>query len=507
MDPATLARSSQDGMVTQRVLAAGFVLLLLLIAIISAVTLSARRQNARLVDSFQARAAAYELFTGVQGAETAQRGYLLAHDADYLRGYDASMAATRSALARLKARSVADPARGALAARLTPLLDAKFAELDRTVALGRAGDWDRATAIVRTNTGRTLMDAIGGEVARARTAERQRLSAQIAHADQLGLALLVLSVIGTVLLGVLAVIGIRGVRRQNRDLAAGARQLADANNTLERRVQERTAALTTANEEVQRFAYLVSHDLRAPLVNVMGFTSELEAVARTLRSRMAETAATHPELVHQDSRLAIEEDLPEAIGFIRTSTAKMDSLINAILKLSRDGRRVLAPVPIDMIELVRGIGRSLATQLDTAGAVLDTGGLPPLTADRLAVEQVFGNLIENAVKYLQPGRPGRIEVSGVRDGAACVYRVVDNGRGIAPEDHARVFELFRRAGRQDRPGEGIGLAHVQSLVRRLGGSITLESVFGEGSVFTVRLPAAAETGNAPSTAVQYAEAA
>ena len=107
--------------------------------------------------------------------------------------------------------------------------------------------------------------------------------------------------------------------------------------------------------------------------------------------------------------------------------------------------------------------------------------MPDLVIDRLAVEQVFGNLAENALKYLDPGRPGRIEIAGRRQGAYVVIEVRDNGRGIAPRDHERIFELFRRAGDQTIPGEGIGLAHVRALVRRLGGRIDCQSALGAGA--------------------------
>jgi signal transduction histidine kinase len=104
------------------------------------------------------------------------------------------------------------------------------------------------------------------------------------------------------------------------------------------------------------------------------------------------------------------------------------------------------------------------------------------------VDQVFSNLIDNALKYLVDGRPGKIAVLGRREAGMVVITVQDNGRGIASRDLERVFELFRRAGNQDRPGEGIGLAHVKALVRRLGGTIECTSNLGEGSVFSVRLP-------------------
>jgi signal transduction histidine kinase len=254
-------------------------------------------------------------------------------------------------------------------------------------------------------------------------------------------------------------------------------------------VQERTADLMQANEEIQRFAYIVSHDLRAPLVNVMGFTSELEVGVTAIQQMVAKVEAAHPELVSDDARVAATEDVPEAVGFIRSSTAKMDRLINAILKLSREGRRVLTPEPVDMAALFTGIVDSLKHQTEEVGAeIVIEDRLPGLISDRLVLEQIFSNLVDNAVKYLDASRPGRISVTARAEAGRLIYAVADNGRGIAAHDHERIFELFRRSGTQDRPGEGIGLAHVRALTRRLGGIISVRSEFGQGTRFEVNLP-------------------
>jgi PAS domain S-box-containing protein len=251
---------------------------------------------------------------------------------------------------------------------------------------------------------------------------------------------------------------------------------------------ERVSELDAANEEIQRFAYIVSHDLRAPLVNIMGFTSELENCRREIETFYERVAEAKPDLVTPDARAAIETDLAESLGFIRSSTAKMDKLINAILRLSREGRRVLAPEPISMNKLLEAQHHSLAHQLQERGAELIIETAPDLVSDRLSIEQVFGNLIDNAVKYLDPGRPGKIVVRGKDLGLSVRYEIEDNGRGIDEKDYERIFDLFRRSGTQDQPGEGIGLAHVRALVRRLGGSISVRSRLGEGSTFTVTLP-------------------
>jgi PAS domain S-box-containing protein len=266
------------------------------------------------------------------------------------------------------------------------------------------------------------------------------------------------------------------------------KQAQEETRRLASMLAERVAELDEANDEIQRFAYIVSHDLRAPLVNVMGFTSELEAAQVEVERFYRDVLEKAPRLVTPEARTAVETDLPEAMGFIRSSTVKMDKLINAILKLSREGRRVLMPEPLTMRQLLETQRQSVAHQLQERGAELLIESVPDLTSDRLAIEQVFGNLIENAVKYLDPSRAGRIEVRGRELGYDVEYEIQDNGRGIDPKDFERIFDLFRRSGVQDQQGEGIGLAHVRALVRRLGGTITVSSRLHEGSTFRVVLP-------------------
>jgi signal transduction histidine kinase len=142
-----------------------------------------------------------------------------------------------------------------------------------------------------------------------------------------------------------------------------------------------------------------------------------------------------------------------------------------------------------MRRVVDDIVNSLATQMDERSATVEVqGALPDLHHDRLAIEQIFQNLIENATKYLKPGVPGRIKVRGQRSGKRAIFEVEDNGRGVDPNDHERIFELFRRSGAQDQRGEGIGLAHVRALAYRLGGTVTIRSALDEGSTFIVDLP-------------------
>jgi signal transduction histidine kinase len=290
------------------------------------------------------------------------------------------------------------------------------------------------------------------------------------------------------------------VRRSARARDEAEARLRDNNVNLEVTVDERTADLREANNEIQRFAYIVSHDLRSPLVNIMGFTSELEELRGDIFRRIASlgrAAASaspepmvsgddEPQLESEDKQLS--QDFSEALAFIKSSIAKMDRLITAILNLTREGRREFEPVRIDTRELIEGIVVTVAHQAAEAEARIRVEPLPNIVSDRLALEQIFSNLIDNALKYLKPGVPGDISVRGRTKIGFAIFEIADNGRGIDPKDHERIFDLFRRAGTQDKPGQGIGLAHVRALVRRLGGTMSVQSELNNGSTFTITLP-------------------
>ena len=263
-----------------------------------------------------------------------------------------------------------------------------------------------------------------------------------------------------------------------------AQMLRRARDELEARVKERTAELEQANEEIRQFATIVSHDLRAPLVSLKGFSSELRRALRGIQSTV-EKAIPHLEAEESERlRYAFDEDVPEALHFIESSVTRMDAYISAVLRLSRLGRRHLVLERVDTRTLVQDVLESLAHQIEEHDVRIRLGPLPDVVADRTSMDQIMGNLLDNALKYLEPGRPGEIRISGARDDEETTFRVGDNGRGIAAADFTRVFAPFRRVGRQDVPGEGMGLPYVHALVRRHGGRIWYESEPGQGTTFT-----------------------
>jgi len=475
-------------------LAASALVLLLIVGAAAWLSTLTAQHAAEVTRERVVRSTVANVYTALLDAETGQRGYLLTRTERYLEPFNAASATLDKYLTQLKPLVADDVASSKLVEELKSVADAKMAELGKTVALEKAGQHAEALKEVQTDLGKQLMDQaratldelIGFSEARV----EDRLRALTRAADLLRWVTL----LGAALITVFAAGASYTVIRYTRELLSARRDLELANATLEDRVAERTSALQRANDEIQRFAYIVSHDLRSPLVNIMGFTSELEVAARTLQGYVAgdETQA-------DKAREAARDDIPEALRFIRSSTSRMDSLINAILKLSREGRRELNPEPIDLAKLFANAGGSVRHQLEDAKATLGLPERAPIViSDRLALEQVVGNVLDNAVKYLSNDRPGHVSVTVTEPAGRVRIDIADNGRGIAEQDHERIFELFRRAGPQDRPGEGIGLAHVRALVRRLGGDITVRSELGRGTTFRIDLPKRLKTENPPA---------
>ena len=421
-------------------------------------------------------------------SESRQRGYLLTNDARYLSDYQDDIETIATALDELAATTSDNPRQRDSFEALRPTVDAKLDEMRETLSRQQSGDVAGALALLRTDRGRALMEELSTTLYRMEGEQQRLLSRRIANSDISKRWLLVITITGTVVILVLAAASVLLLRRSLEEQRDAYRALDAANQGLESKVAERTTRLREANEEIQRFAYIVSHDLRSPLVNIMGFTSELDTWQKRMFERVEALRAKVAGDENDGNDEALRGDVEEALGFIKSSIAKMDRLIGAILKLSREGQREFQPQLIDMSQLLQSILEALAHQVQNVNAQVSIGELPKITSDRLALEQVFSNLMDNALKYLRAGAPGNIEVRATEANGAITYEVHDNGRGIAAKDRERIFDLFRRSGVQDQPGDGIGLAHTRALVRRLGGSINVESDPGRRTVFKVTLP-------------------
>jgi len=438
----------------------------------------------------------------IRRAESGQRGYILTGDLAYLRDYETAAARIDSSLDEVQARAAQDSAQREGLGAVRRLVEEKLAEMAQTVALTRNERRAEALSLIRSDEGLRQMQGIAEGLIAATRREQQTLVQSRDRADLIQLMLFVVNLAGGLVIALLAALSIMLVRRGAAELTEAHDALERANAELERRVTERTADLQEANGEIQRYAYIVSHDLRAPLVNIMGFTSELEALRDDLFARAGARDGAQPMIPAApapsgDGALAkLREDFDEALRFIKTSISKMDRLINAILQLSRVGRREFKAQRIDLNEMVGALVADFGHRTQQAHTEIVVGKLPTIVSDRLALEQIISNLLDNAVKYLRRDVPGRIEVSAEDNGPLIALSVADNGRGIEEKDLERIFDLFRRAGAQDRPGEGIGLAHVRTLARLIGGAIRVHSRPNEGSAFVITLPKAWTPANA-----------
>jgi len=219
-------------------------------------------------------------------------------------------------------------------------------------------------------------------------------------------------------------------------------------------------------------------------VNIKGFAAELHTACATVQEGVQAVLPYLETRQRADLTLALERDVPEALVFIDASATRMDTLIQSLLQLSRLGRRELDIELIAMDALVKEVLQAIEYQMAQRHVRVSVVDLPPVTADRTAMEQIFSNLLSNAINYLVAGRPGEVVITAARHPEYTTFHVQDNGRGIAAEDVPKVFEPFRRVGKQDVAGEGMGLAYVQALVRRHGGTVWCRSTLGVGTTFS-----------------------
>jgi signal transduction histidine kinase len=302
---------------------------------------------------------------------------------------------------------------------------------------------------------------------------------------------------------ILAILFLQGIVNRLAVLRDNTRRMADAQRLndpldghdeiaeVDRAFHDMADNLNQQKQENEMFVYSVSHDLRSPLVNLQGFSEELSLSCGDLRLLFERDDV--PEVVRQRGLGLVNRDIGESIRFIQAAVGRLARIIDALLRLSRAGRVEYRWQTVDVDTVVRRVTDALHDTLSSRNVRIDLHPLPPAWGDPVAIEQIFGNLVGNAVQYLDPARPARIEV-GCRDDRALgkpaalqVYYVKDNGLGIDEAYHSRMFTAFNRLHADVSGGEGIGLALVRRIVERHGGRIWFESKAGVGSTFFVAL--------------------
>lgn len=244
-------------------------------------------------------------------------------------------------------------------------------------------------------------------------------------------------------------------------------QVCQLNEELEERVSVRTAELTAANKELEAFSYSVSHDLRAPLRAIIGYS----------------------QFVLEDYAVRLDAEGQRLLGVIAAEALRMSQLIDDLLTFSGLGRQRVQMTDVDMTALALSAFQSLiATHLPKAPQ-LNIKTLPPARGDSAMLRQVFVNLLDNAIKFSRVRKDATIEIGGSCDQDQNVYYVKDNGVGFDEKYIAKLFGVFQRLHAEEEfAGTGVGLALVQRIILRHGGKVWAESELGEGATFYFAIP-------------------
>lgn len=245
-------------------------------------------------------------------------------------------------------------------------------------------------------------------------------------------------------------------------------QILNLNVTLEKKVDERTAQLAKINKELESFSYSISHDLRAPLRAIYGFS----------------------QIISTRHRASLNTEGQQYCDYIVQASIRMEQLINDLLTYSRLGRKSIDLHKVSLHAMVDSVYSDFKQQLTDADAKLIVNQeLPQIIGDESLLSQIFTNLVSNAIVYRKTDVSLIIEISYEKVANDFIIKIVDNGIGIAEEYWEKIFDVFQRLHSEDEyPGTGIGLASVRKAVTMLGGTIWVNSVVGEGSIFFIKFP-------------------
>jgi PAS domain S-box-containing protein len=258
-----------------------------------------------------------------------------------------------------------------------------------------------------------------------------------------------------------------GTIRDITDRIQAEEEIIRLNTELEDRVVKRTAQLEAANKELEAFSYSVSHDLRAPLRAIDGFSR----------------------IVVEDYAKKLDAEGKRLLNVIRANTQKMDELITDLLSLSRFTRSEMQFSRVDMSKLANSIYQEIASPEVQENFSFLVAAIPDAYCDHSLIRQVWTNLISNAVKFTTPSNVRRIEIGSRFDNGMSIYSIKDSGVGFNSEYTHKLFGVFERLHKAEEfEGTGVGLAIVQRIIHRHGGRVWAEGKVGEGATFFFSIP-------------------
>jgi signal transduction histidine kinase len=407
-------------------------------------------------------------------AEAGERGYLLSGDERYLLPYQ-------------QARGDFSPNADALRTQVRDNAALRpFQEPTKRIinlAQETVDEAGKTISAARQDNSRPPIDRLSGGAAESR-AEQLRLAVgvlegQLSHDLQqqirnqriLSTTVFILFLVATVVLIFVGFWLYNNLVSYMHDSRAAQAELEQLNAELEDRIAERTLDLSKANEELQQFAYVASHDLQEPIRTITSFT---QLLANRYHGRL-------------------DQDADEFIDYIVSSSRRMTDLINGLLALIRLRKMALPRGPVSIEKLLRDAESSLQAAIRESNARVENTPLPFLAADPVQITQLFMNLIGNAIKYRRSADP-IIKVSARRETEEWIFAVEDNGQGFEQQYAERIFGLFQRLHGREIQGTGMGLSIARKIVERHGGKMWAEGRIGVGSTFYFTLPNSLEPG-------------
>ena len=254
-------------------------------------------------------------------------------------------------------------------------------------------------------------------------------------------------------------------------------------------LQQAQQQILNKNKELEDYLYIASHDLRSPLVNIQGFSQRLQKQTNNIKSQLA-NCGIDPILKTNISKITTEE-IPKTLDFIFSSVAKMEALINGLLQLSRTGRIKMYISKVNMNKLLEKVLFAHSFQISELSSHVHLEHLPDCYGDEQQLNQLFSNLISNAIKYRNQNKALKIKISAINDFNRIIYSVTDNGIGIEHKFQEKVWNIFYRIDPQSQiAGDGVGLSVVKQIAERHRGKAwveSVESVEGHGCTFFIEL--------------------
>lgn len=430
------------------------------------VALGLKRAQSWVIHTYTVKEELQDALGNLVDMETGQRGYVLTGSKGYLQPYARARLSLVNHMSRLKfllsdnANQVHD------LADLQNLINVRLSEMEETIAFRKFHTADQAAELVKSNSEKRYMESIRSQIAEMQRKEDLLLQLRLSKLKRyfVYMAAVLGGVLVLALFLLLQLFGLLG------SLEEKEKDLRKANDELEERVKSRTEELSRSNQELERFAYVSSHDLQEPLRKIAMFAQLLQ-------------------IKHAKS---LDKEASGYLAIIGQGVSRMQNLIHDLLEYSRVNTAATSVQDVDLKETMGGVLTDLDVAIKETGAVIECEDLPVVRGNPTHMHQLFQNLIGNAIKFQTPNVAPLIRITSKYENGFWTVSVQDNGIGIDSRYSEKIFEAFQRLHQKDKyPGTGIGLAICKKIAQQNGGSIWVTSVPKEGSTFHVTLPVAA----------------